>query len=115
MRDNVSLSSIVFGMIVKYFGDLTRSNTGLERIVIQGREWKDLVGVADHQPDGQTRYELVWLGTSLPTAGNIKCSSLLQMANTGSQNPRRGSLVLLDGSLGSRLFRQEENHEEKED
>ena len=23
-------------------------------------EWKDLVGVADHQPDGQTRYELVW-------------------------------------------------------
>ena len=23
-------------------------------------EWKDLVGVADDQPDEQTRYELVW-------------------------------------------------------
>ena len=31
------LSSIVLGRIVKYFGHLTRSNTGLEMIVIQGR------------------------------------------------------------------------------
>ena len=31
------LSSIVLGRIVKYFGHLTRSNTDLERIVIQRR------------------------------------------------------------------------------
>ena len=69
-------------------------------------EWKDLVGVADHQPDGQTRYDLVWAPVY------SKCLPPLQMAKIGSQNPSLGSLVLLDGSLVTRLFRQEENEEE---
>ena len=64
--------------------------------------------MADHQPDGQTRYTS-W-------SGHQSTHEATSNAPDGEKwLTSRGSLVLLDESLGSRLFRQEENEEEEEE
>lgn len=58
VHEEQSLSNILFGMAIKYFGYLTYFDTGLENIVIQRRVEEPSTGEAEHQPDGRTRYAM---------------------------------------------------------